>query len=89
MRGIDRLIQQVEDLKRALRPVFYFAAVEKVAGGWMVNCALWQGKKGTYRGESQFCPDLDSVDRHIEDMREKYPGRNEPVVIINDMPEGE
>lgn len=85
---VDKMAQQAKEIRKALQPVFFLAMVEAVKAGWVVVFHLWYGNSSSYERVTSFCPDLESVDKRVEDMRKRYPGEKEPVVIIDNLQEG-
>lgn len=90
MRRIDKMMQDVQIIQRALQPVFFCAMVDKVRAGWRVVCQLSYGKGNGYDTRTSFCPDMESVNRRIEEMKGRYPSADadDPVVIIDNIAEG-
>ena len=85
---VDKMAQQAKEIRKALQPVFFLAMVEAVKAGWVVVFHLWYGNSSSYKRVTSCCPDLESVDKRVEDMRKRYPGEKEPVIIIDNLQEG-
>lgn len=88
MRRIDKMIQEVQTIRKSLQPALFYVYVDMVKFWYRVECHLGYGEGKGYDTRVSFCPDMESVNSRIEEMKRQYPGNNDPVVIIDNISEG-
>lgn len=88
MRRIDKMMQEVQKIQKALQPSLFYVYVDMVESGYRVVCYLGYGEGKGYDTKVSFCQDMQGVDRCIEEMKCKYTYEDDLVVILDNIPEG-
>lgn len=88
MRRVDKMVQDTQSIFEAIRPAFYFAFIDQVAGGYRLECHLMVCGEKVRASRVSFHDDMEGVKQHIEEMKQRYPADNAPSVILDNIPKG-
>lgn len=87
MKAIDRLILKAQRLNDTGGRYLSMATIERSERGtWSATATLWNGRRGYEMTVEDISREFDSreeADAFIDDLATRYPGKDNPPVIID------